>query len=1822
MKMVVSSRAFDSYFEIFESPEHVRAMATDIEIPTNIGNNFDELSRHHPALRPAISNAVLDMVVRISHLSRVKATESGWGTKLLVKDASGKDVVADATLLNRIASSAEKGKAVALPEDMDNTLADVDASLDEPEDIEMFDADEIIPGISGSPRPVKIPDFRPDYFSPQKAITPYIFAASTFLQQCIQNPHLRGSLIQEGGIEHLLDLCTSPSLPHTFCDSIASRNLQNVIAQLVESSPVIGMPSLLKRTQEAIDVLQPVISTADFKAYFTPFLQADVTVTGDASQENLDILMSGTPVVKAILNAQSLMKTLYQCFPYSSRAQSITLPAINVYDYYDRLAKSLGPLLRTAISQEMAIVRCVPQNWVIKKDEARSSERQTPAINGSGVGNSEAVGEEDEAGLSDVISAAAIFKPVDKAGGASKSEQTSPRFRNYDTIRVLLHSLMPSTFPLLQALGKALLSRRGDRDAYTRSNHIKLANSLAQTILDQLELPELQRSTVHFNYLIIMVHTVHEMLLDRKLDGGRHSDRQGTHIIAPVMVAFKQKGGLDKLNSMLRIFAEEICKDHAGGEDVSVSRLAVIAMKKILELYAVMVNGKVISESVLQTAFLTRSTSRSTESQIGPNLVVELRMAILPVMRDLWESPLAEKAAPPILAKIIEILKSISITDFESQAYKRSDKNRPPVLLQHAPAPFAWAACADHITQLKSNGYDEDLAQEAIYRASANPSANQNLNTATEYCKAHKASKAGSRNPIPEDDSPDKVDMDEPMSPLASSSGPVHEPMLLDLPADLPAGLLPAGLLDEENLDLRPVAVNPPANGQDMTNLPASRQEVNGGAGSSSTSPAQGASSTNTDENAENPSAVPKEDLDAERTTLRTKLIDRCLDIIRAHPGSSYEVSELISAVVLRSSTDDSAKQEVGETLVNALMSFALDDDVKPNGQSIAAYAHLLSLLLQDRGFFQATASSLRENVSEFLRFLQVSSPPGEDLAPWIPYILLIFEILLSDDEQPGDIKWKSPANEDEPIESFQWPVKDFIVKEDDRHTLMESILELLPRVGKDESLAISVLRILVILTRNRATGRVIGDKKNLQRLFVMTKQLSGFGSARLGESRISSYVLNILRHIIEDEEIVKQLMKSEIRALFDNNRVQRPLDVSQYLRQLSHVALRDPRLFVEVTNEMVRLSRWSAGEQRHHHVVLKEQKTDASKDDVAPTVRATEDLSIQDVKPSTENSQTQNADAAKPVLQDTKRPILENPDGVIHFLLCELLNYKEVDDKEPSQATKDSKESKESEASPSNGSTGAIENRSLDNKDKKAKVSFKADEHPIFIYRCFILRCLTELLQSYNQTKVEFINFKRSGPLQTHTPIKPRTSVLNYLLTDLLCPSRTDGSPDSLADKKRYTTAVQAQNLLVALVSKTGEKPIDRSREKYDYDEEPDLLFVRRFVLDTILKAYKDASSSNEAFDTRYGRMLALAEVMYLMMGEKEKDMSSSSRHSHDLPPERPQIQMRRLMYEKGYLGTLTTSIADIDLAFPPVKKTIRKILLVLRILTSTAIQLSNANILPAASTLENVEDDIASATSLSDMEDDREETPDLYRNSSLGMLEPGRDPEEDYSEESEDGEAHIILGSAHGRWLTLSGDEEMYDDEYGDEMEYEEGISVDGEENVSDEDEEVEGMGHIEGLPGDLGVVEVTMDDDDDDDDEDDDDMDEDDDEVSEDDDEFGSDGMDGIEDRIEIVDDEGNPVEDDGASGWESETDGDEEEDDDDEDDEDDYEAEAQDLEEAQIHGLEDIDGLGRIGNIMRAIQEDGYEPGDDLNNGNPYLEEEDDEDGKLRPWYYLC
>lgn len=1607
MKLVASSRVLESVLEIFESPEHIRLMHLDQELPYQVGLQIDELARHHPALRPTIGNAVLDMIARVRYLGHSKAQSNGWGTKLLVTGANGVAVAADQDLLHTSDALATTGKG-----------KEVAASN---EDVEMED-------VSVQPKPSQ-PTSPDSSAKAPDSITPYVFALGQFLQSYVSNSGLRSTLTKSGGINYLLDLLELPSLPHDFAVSPASRTLQQVIGQFIDGAPIIGVPSILNRLEKAMDCLEPLVSQPNSTSFFQPFVQTGTSSLAAEDPERLRQLARGTKVAKALLNLQSLLRTLDGCFP-SSR-QATILPSVNVFDRFLRVIHSLGPLLRAALVEDTTLSETVPRPW------ARSTGPRTIHAGG-----------DSETVRSQVLGIGASDTSADPAdqnqdNRVTPQEQMSSQYQNLEVLRQLLSSSRPSIYSLFQTIGKALLPRR-ERDCFVRGKSLEIADALAKSVYEQLE-PTIDEPVTRasMSYSIEMLHVVDRMFID---SATRRDERPGPLIILPVLDAFKQRGGIELLNKLLKKFAIQLTKEPVEAEDASLSESASLGLRRILHLYALILSGKHILESA-QPLSLTSSRATSGRQpewyQATSQFLIEIRILVVPVIRDLWRSKLVERAPSSVVGRVVEILKLICHGENEGHALHKGDSETSLPLFKRDPDDkFPWANYALQVYRLAEE-YPEELAREAVYRALGQQ------DSASEYCRMHHKGLAGQRNPIPPEDA---FDVTSPANNDSASQTPgpsLSSDMLRDAMAMDAAPEVEQATGDETaHEDHRPAG--PIVSDLDMESifaqnfLGASQTKSSGAAPpNGAATKTKGGPSARHGRVSKDKVAVTKNDLDAEREDLRGDLIDRCLDVIRAHPDSVFEISELIQvAMAIDRPESEAVRVEVGETLVNALMSFALDDDEKKsNGQSIAAYAHLLSLLLfGSNEFFKSIVDALRSNIIEYLSFLKV--PPGnstDELPPWIPHVLLIFEMLLAEDAQPLEVKWTPPKSEQEEIQEPKLQLRQPIIQEEQRVVVLESVLEILPRTGKNESLAVAVLRILVILTRNRSMAKVVGDKRNLQRLFVMAKQLAGLGSARLKEATISGNVMAILRHIIEDDDTLRQVMRTEIRKFFEQapHRNSRGIDIPAYTRSLSHFALRSPEIFVEVTNETVKLVRFVAGGDtqgsngRGVTLTLKNKTVPPGPPSgpesvsLEPAVQATEELTISDVKPTTEAADTEMADVAKSSPAESKRPVVENPDGVIHFLLCELLNYREVFDKEPSDAAKDTATSGDSpSAAATPADDGPVEEPTAENKDKKAaKIPFKADEHPIFVYRCFLLNCLAELLQSHTRTKKEFINFKRSAPMFANTPVKPRTGVLNYLLQDLLCSSSLtslSSPPDSIAAKKKAATSEQARQVLVALVARTSEKPIDRTRDRFDYDEDPDLLFVRKWVLDMIIRSYKDAAAPNESFDARYAKLLSLAELMLSMIGEKDRDPSSS--RLSDQSSARSHMQLKRLMYEKGFLPALTASIADIDLTFPGVKRTIKYILRVLQVMTSTAIALSQANLIPSGPLEDNFEEEIASASSLSDLEDDREETPDLYRNSALGMLEVGQ--EEDYEDDDSDEDGKLVDTKAANPSLWTNAD------------------------------------------------------------------------------------------------------------------------------------------------------------------------------------------------------
>lgn len=1679
-----SSDALESFFEIFENPEHIKCLKDDPNLVRSLGTTFDELVRHHPALKTSIMSAIIVMAARVNLLGRIKAWELGMGTKLWTENSQGELVLSGdiASLFREIGAS------------VDSPARDL-SSIGVPQlnATELPNGAKIVVGDLSHVLPTQKSDFKPkDQDEHGLTVTDYLFPAIRFLGAFFENQPNCTAFVQAGGAEFVLDYATFQSLPFDFHNTDANQELTVLVHMLAETKPHLIIPSLMQRAQSAIDNLAPFWTAPKETGFFTALIKpAD---SKDPAPEPTSAVDRGTFYAKhlnAALILTDLLREIFAMPLYQTRTTQHASPfaQVNLADRYCTLVASLGSLHAASVWEEIMMEKYIPEKWLQamkstsgKPGSERTNEALDPLAPQAPSDDPATTAQSDGSGAPESA------KPSTAKGPESedlKMAEQSAAYKNVQTLRYLLSSLPNSITGFFHNLGLGLIGkRRMDPYQKQKQNATMVADAIAGTVLQELQFSAANSSGSpkhRFAYLIVILSSFSHLLYEAA------NDRSPSSYLALVLVAFKRNNGLKVLKDICGIFMREVISltpvasaENADKELKDRLASAYGGIKIILALFSELASGKSIVESSQSQAMAShpeRDRDRPDYFQPG-QFLVDLRMEILPMAQEMWNSEFATQSSSPIIKLLVDILRSSLDGDLESGAARQSDT--PPLLVE-APRK-AFVVNKERAASLAEKGFgDADLNKEALYRC------NNVMVAAEEYCKAQTWLRAPPRLPP---------------SPNDIQTGPSEQASGGEGPEDIGAGdstPINGGFLERSALAMllaqatRP-GEEPMRQDDDESLVPSMRDglsraldnvlndgddmENNGRAESShhtqterqpAQEPPSEPSNGPQDEPARRRQMVTIEDLDAEREKVRSNLIERCLDVLNEHHDVSFELADLISSAIKKHGEPESFRRDIGETLVQSLVSLQMEN-FQTAGKKVAAYAHILALVLQDREMYNATLEELKDCFSTFLGFVKLPAPDkssDQESFPWIGHVLLILEKLLADDTQPRQISWTPPTpdnpNPSEEIARLEPP----LVPLEEKVKLFEALVEILPRVGKDDALALSICRVLVILTRQRSIAARFGEKRNLQRLFVMVKQLASATNERLQ----SSFML-ILRHIAEDEPTIRQIMRSEIVASFES-KTARSVDTANYVRGMSHLVLRAPEVFVEVTNEKLRLVRY---EQSHRPQIL---GLKADKDRSARQQQAQPGPSNKEegVPASDAVGNDKHTDKNQAKATELKAPVVENPDGVIHYLLSELLSYKDVDDKdtpaEPSTTEQSSSEQTEAqndvemsidESTPSvTSSADAMQTRASGSK-KGEKPPFKSEEHPIYIYRCFLLQCLTELLSSYNRTKVEFINFSRKADPLAMTPSKPRSGILNYLL-NVLVPLGTMEHDESLAFKKRSITSSWTMQVLVALCTKTGEfGGVGRRRgeQKRNEEDEPELAFVRRFVLEHALRSYKDAMASNESLDAKYSKLMSLADLFDKML--------SGYSYSQDAGFASSPRPLAKTMFEKGFIPSLTASVADIDLNFPSSKRVIKYILRPLNKLTQTAVALSESS---EISTLAGTEDDeISSATSVSDMEDEREETPDLFRHSTLGMLEP-RHEEETSTEESE------------------AEDDEMYEDEYDEEMDYDEDSPEDDGEVVSD-DEDEEGVGPIEGLSGD--AVEVIIDDEDGDDEDDDDDDDDD--------------------------------------------------------------------------------------------------------------------------------
>jgi E3 ubiquitin-protein ligase HUWE1 len=1655
MKLFQSSTALKRFFEIFESPAHIKALDADTEMPTMIGNSFDELVRHHPPLKARVLSCLSELIARVVHLCAEKAEKEGIGAKLWIEGADGKLIVAG-------------GRSALLGPQMHRRVGQ--ASETTGSDVVMQDSDEQAPASSSE---VVTTDQVTETEDATKGPTTgqYIRVLCRFLSGFFSNHAMCAAYIEADGVESILDISSLACLdPRSNESRSMTEEFSRVVQVLVEQKPHIAVPSLIKRTQQVLERLEPMLDHTDKEAFFAPF-------TSTTAPKDSAVLHKGTEYVKSLVSAFTLvgaMTLTFQSQMYSARGAHNVSSQVNLADMYARLVDSLGKLHRSCVWEELLLQRNMPTEW----------EKET-RVKSSGFGNFEAdyvfrMGTSDRPSETAAPNASQGSSGANPTADSSATEpatatlsQNSAQFKNTQTLRNLLSKIPTEIAPFCQSLGKLLLFRRS-LEAYQRQCATVVADQLAQAVIDQLQYRGPQESSSaedRYAYWIVILTSLSQLMIDPNMDRPQ--------ALTLLLVSFRNLGGFEVLAETLDKFyhsALEVTQKRGEPTNEESQRLLNLSLggtKIILAFYSQITNFKVIGESQQTSSMQTRPDRDRERSDYfsTAQFLVELRYAVIKPVEKIWNSDLIDKATTSIVKTSINILKSVLDCDGEHGAHPTADK----IPKRSKPIIKPWSPRNGEFTQrLIDEGFEESLVEEALYRCC------DNVNMAREYCQ-NQARPQSSRNPIPQYEleargppsaSPHRAEVvvPEPADSVSMSSSDntqddeeseAPDPQTVEM-EDITAGFEP---------------VEPPAD----TPVPESRIDL-------SPAPHDALAYQKRMRAGNKAEAVALDDLDKERAQLRQNLVDRSLDILNSHDDVTFELADLITAAVAKAAEPGSMRTEIGTTLVQSLISLQCEDDFRSQSKKIAASAHLLALVLQEKDFYDVIVEELKDNFVTLLGFVKIFPDQStEESSPWIGQVLLIIERLLAEDQLPHQISWTPPTGEStEEISTDDLPQP--IVGLEEKNQLFDAIMEMLPRIGKDESLALSVTRVLVMLTRTRKIAARLAEKRHIQRLFLMVKQLAGITNEGL-----RSALMIVLRHMIEDEAMIRQIMGTEIQQMFES-RDRRQTDTTGYTRQMYAHAIRAPDIFVEVTNEKLQLARFDPN-QRPQTLVLKREDSPHSDQSTAPDAAP----SAADV-PAEQDRPKETTEPKQPVLERTKTadlkiPVVENSDGVIHYLLCELLAYKEIDDtpeaQKPAETATETQGSNEAATdAPSTSSNAASE------PNKPEKPVFKADAHPIYIYRCFLLKCLAELLQSYNRTKIEFISFSRKADPYTTTPSKPRSGVLNYLLNTLV-PVGTLNHEGDLTFRKRLATSNCAIDVIVSLCHKTGEYAVPKSDlQQSPYAEtEPDLLFVRKFVLEHALKAFRDANASDEPLDMRYSRLLNISDIFSRMVSQRSNGEMLTQ--NADLTPNLK--QMAKIMYEKNFITILTTAISDIDLNFPNAKRVVKYILKPLKWLTYVAMDLSmHYDTSSAPDSADEYEISTASDDDL--MDNTREETPDLFRNSTLGMFEL---PHNSESEDSDDED----------------GEEIMFDDPYADDMEYDEGDIGDNDEVISEDDEdmmeaELGEMGPIEGLPGDI-EIEVEMPDDDDDMGSEDDSEDDDDDEDDED------DGMDDDDDEMHELD-----------------------------------------------------------------------------------------------------
>jgi E3 ubiquitin-protein ligase HUWE1 len=268
-----------------------------------------------------------------------------------------------------------------------------------------------------------------------------------------------------------------------------------------------------------------------------------------------------------------------------------------------------------------------------------------------------------------------------------------------------------------------------------------------------------------------------------------------------------------------------------------------------------------------------------------------------------------------------------------------------------------------------------------------------------------------------------------------------------------------------------------------------------------------------------------KEELKKAREDLKPQFLDRALTLAEDYGDLVFDIKNVYS---LLTSTNEKGTPSI-QPLLDQLSSYNGEKDV-PGEKAAATRLRLLALLATDAVYRESIEPS-REAIMSYILRLQSAyqaSSPAKDARPlWLASMMLIADSLFSIQNVP---KPTEILAEGEELPSLELIAQGPAWKEE-RQAFFDLTMDVLEKGISTREVFLSTLRLLLVLTRDHSIAASFAERNGPRSLFSL------FSEEAPETKGCRSYVVMILRHVIEEPSILKPMMEREIEVWFTNGR-------------------------------------------------------------------------------------------------------------------------------------------------------------------------------------------------------------------------------------------------------------------------------------------------------------------------------------------------------------------------------------------------------------------------------------------------------------------------------------------------------------------------------------------------------------------------------------------------------------------------------------------------------------------------------------------------------------